>query len=62
MTTSKLFAWCLLAFAVGLLIGLYLNRPTPPDDRRTKAQPQPGQGGRNITDIFDPAAERAAGQ
>ena len=55
MTTSKLFAWCLLAFAVGLLIGLYLNRPTPPDDRTPKAQPQPGQGGR-VEPLWDIAS------
>ena len=54
----------LLAAALVIAIAILFQDEPPPDDRGTKAQPQPGQGGR-ITQIFDPSvayAERASGE
>ena len=62
LRTNLLFAWLLLAFAIGLLIGLYANEFTPnPFDRRTKRQRTGGAVGGNVSQWDRPIPTRRVG-
>lgn len=57
MTRRELIAWCLLAFVLGILLGLALShRGDPPPPRKSKAaRPPMARPSNKIIDIYEQA-------